>query len=221
MNERDKRRSEMYFRVREYGNENAAALAAVAVTPGLLADIAGAIAALDDYGTRQISGAADSRRGHSLKQTARENLRDRLKAISQTANAVEYDTDGFAKDFAMPRKRSDQELLATAKVFAAKAQTVRQKFLDYGLETDFIDELEAEIRTFETSLTTTAVAGETQVTATAEIDEAVKKGAVAVRKLDVVVKNVFRQNPAKLAAWASASHVERTAQKAKPEGPEK
>ena len=48
-----------------------------------------------------------------------------------------------------------------------------------------------------------------RIAAAAAIDDAMDKGAVAVRKLDAIVKNKYANNPAVLAKWTSASHTER------------
>lgn len=49
--------------------------------------------------------------------------------------------------------------------------------------------------------------------ATAEIGESVQRGMVARRILDGVVRNVYKNDPGKLAAWTSASHIEKPAKK--------
>ena len=46
------------------------------------------------------------------------------------------------------------------------------------------------------------------VEATAEIGEAIRRGMVARRILDGVVRNVYKNDVGKLAAWTSASHIE-------------
>lgn len=48
-----------------------------------------------------------------------------------------------------------------------------------------------------------------QIAATAQIGEVIRRGMVAVRILNGVVKNKYRNNVGKLAAWLSASHIER------------
>lgn len=50
---------------------------------------------------------------------------------------------------------------------------------------------------------------EMHVEATAAIDKLIEGGMTAVRELDPIVRNIFANEPAKLAAWLSASHVER------------
>ena len=74
---------------------------------------------------------------------------------------------------------------------------------------DFLEDLEADIEQFEEALTRRVQGRETHVTATAAIDDLVERGMNAVRELDAIMRNMFANNPAKLAAWMSASHVER------------
>lgn len=55
-----------------------------------------------------------------------------------------------------------------------------------------------------------------QVAATAEIGAAIRRGMIARRILEGVVKNRYRNNVGKLAAWLSASHIERAPKSSKP-----
>jgi len=50
---------------------------------------------------------------------------------------------------------------------------------------------------------------ESHVAATAAIDVEVERGMNAVRELDPIVRNKFASDAATLAAWSSATHVER------------
>jgi hypothetical protein len=47
------------------------------------------------------------------------------------------------------------------------------------------------------------------VAATVAVSDAAERGHNAVRELDAIVRNIFRDDPAALAEWESASHVER------------
>lgn len=55
-----------------------------------------------------------------------------------------------------------------------------------------------------------------QVAATAQIGAAVRRGMIAVRILNGVVRNRYRSNVGKLAAWTSASHIEKAPKKDQP-----
>lgn len=47
-----------------------------------------------------------------------------------------------------------------------------------------------------------------RVAATAEIGKAIQRGMVAHPILDGIVRNVYKHNTGKTAAWTSASHIE-------------
>ena len=55
--------------------------------------------------------------------------------------------------------------------------------------------------------------------ATAEMSAKVRQGMIKVRILDGIVKNKYANNPGKLAAWLSASHVEKAPKKKTPPTP--
>jgi hypothetical protein len=55
------------------------------------------------------------------------------------------------------------------------------------------------------------------VAATAERGESIRRAMIALRITDAVMTNHYATNAGKLAAWRSASHVERDPVKAKPD----
>lgn len=57
------------------------------------------------------------------------------------------------------------------------------------------------------------------VAATADTSAKVREGMVIVRVLDGIVRNVYGNDPGKLAAWISASHVEKSPKKKAPPTP--
>jgi hypothetical protein len=191
MNERDIKQNERFIRVVAYKDDNVAIISTSEKALECFADIAAAIAALETESANQLKGSTDSKKEHSTKNTAREHLREYLQTISRTANAVDYEIPNFSKEFVFPKNRN------------------KQTFIKYGLDAEIINELEAEINAFEATLTKSASAAGMKVTATSEINEAVKKGSIGLRVADVIIKNLFRDNPAKLAAWTTASHLEK------------
>ena len=68
---------------------------------------------------------------------------------------------------------------------------------------------------FEATFSTTASATAEHVEATAKTGENIRLGMVAVR-IDGVVKNKYANDVGKLAAWTSASHVEKAPKKKEP-----
>lgn len=217
MDDRNRKRYDMFVRVRQFGADNAADFPAGSVGAAQFAEISAVIELIEDLDARQSAGIGDARFAFVGKDTARENVREDLSDISRTARSMVYQFPGINAKFRMPRRTNDADLLASARAFQTEARTHLSDFIAYGLPENFLDDLQNDIEAFEQSLGTTGSAIDTHVEATAEIGAAVRRGMVAWRILDGVVKNRYRSNGGKLAAWTSASHIERAAAKARNE----
>lgn len=206
----ERRRYDMLVRVRDFGTENAGDFPAGSVGAANFAAVGAAVGELDASGATQASGMSSGRQGTALKSNAREDVREGLRAINRTARALALDDAGLNEKFLMPRGDSDQKLIAAARSFVIDAEPIKNKFIEYGLNADFLAELEADIGDFERAVGDKNAATEEHVGATAAIDAQIENGMVAVRRLKAIVPNKYFGNPAKLAAWTSASHVERS-----------
>lgn len=67
----------------------------------------------------------------------------------------------------------------------------------------------AAATSFEATINPTSDAIDDRVEATADIGESDRIGMAALRICDAVIRNIYANNVGKLAAWLSASHVER------------
>jgi hypothetical protein len=76
--------------------------------------------------------------------------------------------------------------------------------------------LNEAIDAFEQSLNAPGAATDSQVAATADIGETIRRGMQAVRILEGVVRNKYRDNTGKTAAWLSASHIAKLPAKTPP-----
>jgi hypothetical protein len=123
---------------------------------------------------------------------------------------VSSDTPGLQERFRLPRgNRNDQQLLTTARAFAADAVPFKAEFVRLELPADFLEDLAADIEAFEHAISDQNRHHEAHVSATESIDAVIDRGIEAVRQLDAIVRNKFRDDPATLAAWTSASHTAR------------
>jgi hypothetical protein len=93
------------------------------------------------------------------------------------------------------------------------------EFVRRGMAPDFVDDLKARILAVEQAVEGRAQAWAARVTATAGLAAAAQMGIEAVRELDRIVRNIYADNEAELAAWESASHVERAPRRAEEEAP--
>ncbi len=216
MNDSERRRYECFLRIKQFGTDNTADFAAIPIAVTNFAAITAEIEFLEQYGADQQEGFGDARGATENKGTARENLRDEMSDIARTARSMEYQYDGISDRFRMPRGSSDQALLATGRAFHSEATPISADFIAYGMPAEFLTELKDAADAFEATFGPQGSAIDSHVEATAEIGEAIRRGMVARRILDGIVRNVYKTDPGKLAAWTSASHVEKPPKKKEP-----
>ena len=213
MNDEDRRRYEAFLRIIQFGVESATDFPAGSIGKAQFDEIAAVVELLDELATEKTAGFGEARFAFVGKDTARENLREKMSEIVETARSMVYQFPGIDAIFRMPRNRSDQQMLAVARVFLAEGAARQAAFVEYGLSATFLAELQAAVDAFEASLAPTGAATDAHVAATAEIGAAIRRGMIARRILLGVVKNKYRSNVGKLAAWTSASHIEKASQK--------
>lgn len=214
MNDDNRRRYEMQVRSAQFGVDNAADFTGIGTTK--FAELSALVNDLELTSAAQAAGFAEAAQQFEVKDTARENLRDEMSDISRTAKAMEYAFDGISNKFQFQRNMSDAAVLAKARAFATEAAPYNADFKDYGLAGSFLADLTTAADAFEASFSNTASATAEHVTATADEAAKVRDGMVIVRVLDGIVKNIYANNPGKLAAWLSASHVEKAPKKKDP-----
>lgn len=219
MDDNERRRYEMLVRVRQFGVDNASDFPPPSVADTQFTVVGNAVDTVETEAGKQAAGFGEASQQYEVKGTARENLRELMSAIAFTARSMEYQFDGISNKFRMPRNRNDADLLSKARAFATDAVPYALDFEAYGLPKSFITDLTAAADAFELTFSTTASATAEHVEATALTGETIRLGMVAVRILDAIVKNKYSNNVGKLAAWLSASHVEKPPKKAKPPTP--
>lgn len=209
MTKKERFRYEMFIRTVQFGLDNAVDFPAGTIAAVQFGVITSIIAEIQQLIGDQSAGFSDARYNYDTKDTKREDLREEVGDINETARSMVYQYAGVDLKFRMPRGNSDAELLASARAFAGNAAQYEAAMIEYGLPSDFLEKLQTAIDEFEASLSAPGAAIDSHVEATADIGTAVRRGMVAARILDGVVKNKYRSNVGKLAAWATASHIER------------
>jgi hypothetical protein len=210
MKDIERRRFETFVRVRDFGTTYGSAFAAGSLGETLFASVSSIVAELEGHAATQASGASASVQGTASRATARAALVEDLEAISRTASISDSDTPGLGERFRLPRNnRNDQQLLSTARAFAQDAVPFKAEFIRHEMPADFLEDLNADIAAFEQAVKDQNLKRTARVSATESIDTAIERGVKAVRALDAIVRNKFRNDPAVLAAWTSASHTER------------
>lgn len=209
MNIREKARYDMFIRVIEYLLESAGDFPAGSVGAIQLAVLQGVVQKVNTLSGQQTAGFGDARFAFVGKDTARENLREDLSDIADTARSMMYEFPGINKKFPAPRNLGDLDLLALGRAVETEAPPYQADFIRYELDKNFLADLQTDIAALEQSLSAPADATDEMVAATAEIASEVRKGMVAVRILKGVIRNKYKGNVGKRAAWTSASHIEK------------
>ena len=201
----------MQVRVVQFGTDNAADFTGLATTK--FTELGTIVSEIDTASAAQQSGFGEAAQQFEVKDTAREDLRDEMSAISRTAKSMEYAIDGISDKFLFQRNMSDANMLAKARAWETEVVPYKTDFVSYGLPGGFDTDLTAAADAFEASFSNTASATAEHVTGTADTAAKIRQGMIIVRTLDGIVKNKYTNNPGKLAAWISASHVEKAPKK--------
>lgn len=205
----DTKREEMFIRVRENRAQFAAAFAEGSYGAELFTQLDAVIEGLRAHAYEQSKGRSAVRESSGSKAATRDELRRRMEAVSRTARVMAYTVPGLDDKFRMPGRIGDQALLTLARTFGNDALPLKAEFIKRGLDADFIADLEEAAVAFDTAINLKAQGRGKHVAATAAIDGLVERGLRIVREMNALVRNVLADDTSALAAWESASRVER------------
>lgn len=214
MNDSERRYYERHVRVKQFGTDNAGDFGGIGSTT--FTDHATLTNEIEAMGASQQAGVGTSSQEFEQKDTARELLRDLMSEVARTARSMEYQYDGIADLFRFQRNMTDVDLLNRARAFITNAAPYSGPFKDYKLSDDIVAELTPLADNFEASFGELDSAVADRVEAGANLAAKIRAANVKVRILDGIVKNTYANNPGKLAAWVSASHVEKPPTKKTP-----
>jgi hypothetical protein len=193
-----------------FGTSNAADFAPTTLGGQQFALVHAAVVSLGALGAGQVSGTEGAHSAVLGKVTARFHLHDDLIGIVNAAQSLSLlGTANLKGKFMMPHNNGDQALLNAARAFAADADAFQAGLVSTGVAADFITHLNADITAFEALVTAKGAAKSAKSGATGGLADTAHKAATALHVLNTVVKNTYKNNPAKLAEWATASHVEK------------
>lgn len=161
-------------------------------------------------GAEQVSGAEQTGGSVLAKAAGRAHLRQDLLAITDAVHSlVLLGNDGLHGKFHMPRSAGDQALLNSARAFAADAPAFSAQFISLSVPDDFIAHLNADIAALEAAIDAKGSAQQKEAGATGGLEDTAHKATNALHVLDTIVRNKYKNDPAKLAEWTIASHVEK------------
>lgn len=216
MNDRNIRLADRANRVQTFGIQNSGDFAAGGKAQTHFTNINTLLVKLDQAKAGQMPArAGKAALFHALDQD--------LVNLARTARQIEKTENGFAAPFRLPDNTSDTAVLNhtdavltvledqpadDAPTLAEKA-ALRTRFTEYELPADFV----AHLRADRDAIADTDKHNQTEnlegVENTKLIDELLKQINGEVAELDAIMHNKYSGQPEKLAAWMSASHVER------------
>lgn len=204
-----------FDRIKSFGTKYGSRFAPGSRAVGLFADIAAVTTAMEANGVKQLSGTATFHGGTDAKNVAAELIREDMRAIRDTAEAISL-AEGlpeFDDQFLMPRSGAVALLLTTARAFHKDATPHKALFVEFELPADFLADLAADIALLEKALDDKGGGLSEQVGGTAELTSQTLKGIAIRQQLLSIVSNKFRHEPGILAEWATATHTVRAARK--------
>jgi hypothetical protein len=196
--------------VTAFGEKYAADFPADSLGGQQFALVTAAVPQTATLGAAQVSGAESAHAGVLSKVAGRFHLHDDLHHIADAAHSlVLMGTPGLQGKFLMPRSGGDAALLNTARAFQTDATAFSAQFIGLGLSADFITQLGADIADFEADIKAKGAGAGARAGATGGLEDTANKAAIALHVLKTIVPNTCKNDPAKLAEWATASHVEK------------
>lgn len=168
------------------------------------------IAEIEQLDVSRVTSMGSQKQATAAKRDERAALRAQLNAISDTAEVIGLDHPEVKGSFRWPRSNvNDQTLLSTARAFAAAAAPLTALFVEYDMPADFPKKLIKSIDSFERYVGEQTAGTGARVAAGAALEDALERGELELERLDAAVRNKYRVDAAKMAAWASARRLER------------
>lgn len=213
---RTKRENERNIRSNDFLQENVTDFAdniyMKAQIPLLNAEVKAAQAARET----QISKAGGARYNYALAADAEDDLDEIIEEIAGFAGSLTDDFPELDEKFRRPRGSSRRRKIAAARAFAADGDTYIEAFKGRGMEANFPTILRTRADALEQALSTAVMETAGRVGATGNFPVHVRNASKIIKAVDPVVRKIYKNNPAKLAAWNFASRVQRDAKPATP-----
>ena len=206
MTDEQRHLNDALIRIFQFGTDNAGSFTGIATAT--FAEIGTIIEGNQATGGEQMSSIGDSGEQFELKDIKREVVRRYVSVTSRTSKSMRYLFPGIEEQFKMPKGRNDADILSAARAFVTNGTPIQPDFEGFGLAKTWFADMTAAADAWELTFGATASAQADRAEATAEMYGWEVQGGRARRVLDGIVKNVFVNDPGKLAAWLSASHIE-------------
>jgi hypothetical protein len=215
MNDKEARTSQLGTRMNDFGAGQASDFSPTSLGGQKFAALNALVASIDLFGSKQALSKGSAQTSTEAKRELRTRIRQQMKAIRDTALALESEQPGIAQSFRMPPTNGDEPLINSARAFVEAATPLKTQFTSRELPATFLADLSAAVASFEESVSSFNQHRGNRLSAAASLQDALAQVIKLRRELDPIVRNKFRNDPAVLASWESASHLERAPTKRK------
>lgn len=195
-------------RVRAYASTRPADFAIGSRAAAVLAILVVAITETEQQAAKQLAASLDRQENTEQKRVAINTMVRMMQAINLIARSINEQFPGIADQFKMGRG-GDQATISRARAFIIAATPLAAEFIARGLAPTFLADLQAAIDAVDQAEDRQSTARSAHATATAAIAVALKQQRVAIRELDAIFQAKYHNDPATLAGWETASHVEK------------
>lgn len=155
-------------------------------------------------------GEAYAQKGDNFQR-----LKALMRKMDDAADTMEDEIEGIDELFRVPRTQGEEAWIASGRAFYNNSADHVSKFTDLYLDDDFREQLLGLTNAVENEMTDNANAERSG--ATGGIGSEVRLINKDAKKLNVMVRNKYEDNPQKLAAWKTASHLEKAPKSNQPE----
>ena len=184
----------------------------------LVTQLNATLSSFRDHSAEQSGGELEFHSGTMTRREKAEVLREHMRTINAIAKALPKDEfPGMRELFLMPRSGSYEALIARANAFLEKIGPVKSLFTERGLPADFDEQLMEKLAAVDAASDTRDSGRSDRVGGTAGLDAKADRGIVILREMDSILSYQYRNDPALLASWKSASHVDRDPSRAEDE----
>ena len=129
------------------------------------------------------------------------------QTVQRTVRAVATAPPDAAVRFRI-RNRGAQGVLASSRALVAHARTLTPDLEIHNLPAAFLSTLDERIAAFDAAHDDQNKARGAKAATRGQLDQAVSELMDVLKQLDLIARNLLRDDPATLAAWTKARHIE-------------
>lgn len=234
MDKRDRVRVEHLNRVGQFGVTNAAdwtpqggaqptpaQAKAAALYQQLNAPDTGFLALLEGFETGREIGSSGFHGGVTSKTTIRNGImldlslwNEAAAAIASTQHKPEI-MDGFH----VPHGVSAEDFAARVNAIIAAATPLRAEFIELAFDDNFLEDMGDRVKAFGEATDEKDTSLQGQTGAHGGLSATIRDALKVTKQLNVLMKNLYKAVPDKLAAWLTAAHIQRVGTSGKSKKP--